>query len=291
MTSWECLLVAYAVVFVMNVAPAFMPATWLVVAFFLIVYHVPFWPLCVGCALAATGGRCVLTLLSKRWGQRLLSAKQRQNVAALGAWLNKKSGWSQALAVLVYSLGPIPSNQMFMAAGLANVKLALVAAGFFAGRIVSYPFFASTAKGVNDHFDNIFIKEWKDPRFIILELLSLAGVCVFAHIDWPRLLHLPIPSVKSSATAGNHALLQIRAPGGAGSRVHRDHVRRGRGPDGSCHRGSRRGGRADRGSWPGRAGTTEPGAGEPDQVRGGTAPQLVWHILGRRGSRSGLARQ
>ena len=115
MTSWEWLLVAYALVLVMNVAPAFMPATWLVVAFFLIVYHVPFWPLCVGCALAATGGRCVLALLSNRWGQRLLSTKQQENVAALGAWLNKKSGWSQALAVLVYSLGPIPSNQMFMA--------------------------------------------------------------------------------------------------------------------------------------------------------------------------------
>jgi membrane protein YqaA with SNARE-associated domain len=201
MTSLEWLVIAFAVVFAINVVPAFMPPTWTVVAFFLIVYHSPFWPLCVGCALAATGGRCVLTLISRRWGLKLLSAKQQQNVEVLGDWLNQKSGWSQALAVLVYASGPIPSNQMFISAGLARAKLGPIAAGFFAGRLVSYPFFAATAKGVNDHFGNIFIKEWKDPKFIALELLSIAGVVVFAHIDWPRVLHLPVPSVKPSSRA------------------------------------------------------------------------------------------
>jgi membrane protein YqaA with SNARE-associated domain len=199
MTSLEWLLAAYAVVFAINVVPAFMPPTWTVVASFLIAYHLPFWPLCTGCALAATGGRCVLTLISRRWGRKLLSAKQRQNVEALGDWLNQKSGWKQALAVLVFASGPIPSNQMFIAAGLARAKLGPIAAGFFAGRLVSYPFFAATAKGVNDHFGNIFIKEWKDPKFIVLELLSIAGVVIFARIDWPRVLHLPVPSVKTGS--------------------------------------------------------------------------------------------
>ncbi|MBV9279011.1 MAG: hypothetical protein JOZ41_02925, partial [Chloroflexi bacterium] len=92
MTSWEWLLAAYAVVLVINVIPAFMPATCMVVSFFLIAYHPPFWPLCIGCAVTATGGRCVLALLSKRWRRRLLSARQRQNVTALGDWLNAKSG-------------------------------------------------------------------------------------------------------------------------------------------------------------------------------------------------------
>jgi hypothetical protein len=201
MTSLQWLLTAYAVVFVLNVVPAFMPATWMVVAFFLIVYHPPFWPLCVGCALAATGGRCGLTLISRRWGWNLLSARQQQNVAALGNWLNGKSGWRQALAVLIYASGPIPSNQLFIAAGLARVKLRPIAAGFFAGRLVSYPFFAATAKGASAHFGSIFIKEWKDPKFIALELFSMAGVVVFARIDWPRLLHLPVPSARSGSLA------------------------------------------------------------------------------------------
>jgi membrane protein YqaA with SNARE-associated domain len=204
MTPLDWLLIAYAGVFVINVVPAFMPATWMVVAFFLIVYRLPLWPLCIGCAVAATGGRCVLTLISRRWGRKLLSAKQQANVTALGNWLNGKSGWRQMLAVLLYASGPIPSNQMFIAAGLSNVKIGPIAAGFFLGRMVSYPFFATTARGVNDRFGNIFIKEWKDPKFIVLELLSVAGVVIFARIDWPRLLHLPVPSVKTSDSASPH---------------------------------------------------------------------------------------
>jgi hypothetical protein len=204
MSILQWLLIACVVVFAMNVVPAFMPPTWTVVAFFLIVYHLPLWPLCIGCALAATAGRCVLTLINKRWGRKLLSAQQQQNVGALGSWLNQKSGWGQTLAALLYSSGPIPSNQMFIAAGLSNVRIQPIATGFFAGRLVSYPFFAATAKGVNEHFGNLFFKEWKDPKFIALELLSIAGVVVFAHIDWPRLLHLPVPSVKAGSSPSHH---------------------------------------------------------------------------------------
>jgi membrane protein YqaA with SNARE-associated domain len=218
MTGLEWLLIAYAVVFAMNVIPAFMPPTWIVVSFFLIAYHLPFWLLCLGAALSATSGRCVLAYLSRRWGRQLLSGEQRQNVSALGDWLSRKSGWSQALAVLIYCLGPIPSNQMFIAAGLANARLGPVAAGFFAGRLVSYPLFAVTAKGVSDHFGSIFVKEWHDPKFLFLELLSIAGVVLFAHIDWPKVLHLSVPSVRSGNSPGVSANAQANETRIANSR-------------------------------------------------------------------------
>ncbi len=63
------------------------------VSFFLIADHLPLWPLCIGCALAATAGRYGLALTSDRWGRRLLTAQHRANVAALGRWLNERSGW------------------------------------------------------------------------------------------------------------------------------------------------------------------------------------------------------
>jgi len=58
---------------------------WLLVAF-----GVVFWPLCIGSAVASTGGRYLLALLSSRWARKLLSPKQRQNVSALGNWLNQQ---------------------------------------------------------------------------------------------------------------------------------------------------------------------------------------------------------
>ncbi len=193
MTPFEWLLAAYAVALAINVIPYFMPATWMVVAFFLIVLHLPFWPLCVGCAIASTAGRCILAWTSSRWGRRLLSPKREQNVAALGSWLNQRADWRRALEVFVYALGPIPSNQIFIAAGLARASIGPVAAGFFVGRLLSYPVLAGGARGVNDRFDNLFMRAWHDPKTLILELASIAAIVVFTRIDWPRVLHIPMP--------------------------------------------------------------------------------------------------
>lgn len=201
MTSFEWLLVAFALVFVINVIPYFMPATWMVVAFFLIAVHPPFWPLCLLAAVASTGGRCLLALISNRWGRRLLSEERRENVSALGTWLNQRAGWRLELEVFLYSLGPIPSNLIFIAAGLASARIGPVAVGFFAGRLVSYPLLAGTVKGVNDHFDNLFLRAWRDPRTLILELLSIAALVAFTKIDWPRVLHIPLPPGVAKAAA------------------------------------------------------------------------------------------
>ena len=191
-------LVAITVVFAINLVPYFMPPTWAVVSFFLIAYHPPFWPLCIGSSLAATAGRYGLALMSERWGRRLLTAQHRANVAALGRWLNERAGWREALAVMVYSLGPIPSNQLFIAAGLSAGRLAPIATGFLAGRLVSYPVLAFTAKGVTDQFGYLFTNGWRDPKALALELISIVGIVLFARIDWPRVLHLPVPSVKGA---------------------------------------------------------------------------------------------
>jgi membrane protein YqaA with SNARE-associated domain len=202
-TSFEWLLAAYAVVIAINVIPYFMPATWMVVAFFLIAFHLPFWPLCIGAAFASTGGRYILARISGRWGRRLLSVDHQRNVAALGSWLNRRATWRRALEVFLYSLGPIPSNQIFIAAGLARASIGPVAAGFFVGRLISYPVLAGGAKGVNDHFNNLFTRALHDPKSLILELASIAVIVVFTKIDWPRVLHIPMPpGVDQTKAAG-----------------------------------------------------------------------------------------
>jgi hypothetical protein len=200
-TPFEWLLAAYAVALAINIIPYFMPATWMVVAFFLIAFHLPFWPLCIGCAFASTGGRWILAWMSSRWGRRLLSADHQRNVAALGSWLNQRAGWRRTLEVFAYALGPIPSNQIFIAAGLAGASIAPVAAGFLAGRLLSYPILAGGARGVNDHFNNLFLRAWHDPKTLILELASIAVIVVFTKIDWPRVLHIPMPPGVDQAKA------------------------------------------------------------------------------------------
>jgi membrane protein YqaA with SNARE-associated domain len=192
-STFEWLLVAWATAFTLNVVPYFMPPTWAVVTFFLIAFRLPVWPLAIGCAFASTAGRCGLYYASATWGRRLLSDQKQRNVAALGNWLNQRPGWRGVLDVLIYSLGPIPSNDLFISAGLSGAKLWPVALGFLPGRMVSYPLLALAAKGANDQLGGIFTRQWHDPKWLALELLSIGGIWLFSRIDWARVLHLPVP--------------------------------------------------------------------------------------------------
>src|SRR5829696_5132555 len=120
------LLLAWGAVFLINLVPAFMPPTWSILAFFLIHFDLPLLPLALGGAVAATSGRLVLALGARHLGPRVVPAD----------WLRTHQRWVGP-AVLLYSFGPIPSNQLFIAAGLGQLDLRVVAGAFFIGRVIS----------------------------------------------------------------------------------------------------------------------------------------------------------
>ncbi|MBI4493668.1 MAG: hypothetical protein HY690_12830 [Chloroflexi bacterium] len=184
---------AYLVAFLVNLVPAFMPPTWSVLAFFLIRFDLPLLPLALGGAVAASAGRLVLALASRRWGRQLLSARQRANLTRLGRWLETRARWAPPLAVLLYSFGPIPSNELFIAAGLAEMRLAPILGAFLAGRIISYTLWAATARMVVERLEDVLAGYWSNVGALALELLALALLVVFTRLDWPRLLRLPTP--------------------------------------------------------------------------------------------------
>ena len=76
----EYLLVA-AVVFGVNVLPAFGPPTWAVLVLFRLNSHVPVVPLVLIGAVSAASGRLLLATFSRRFRSRL-SAKRRANLEA-----------------------------------------------------------------------------------------------------------------------------------------------------------------------------------------------------------------
>jgi membrane protein YqaA with SNARE-associated domain len=189
----ETLALSYLLIFLINLAPAFSPPTWAIVAFFLIRFHLPLLPLTVGAAVAASAGRLSLALLSRRWGLRLLSPKQRTNMRRLGSWLMEKPGWAPALIVLMYSFGPIPSNQLFIAAGLTGIRLAPIVGAFLAGRMVSYTVSAFTAGKMADQITTVLATGWSNIAAVAVQLFALVALAVFTQLDWPKLLHLPAP--------------------------------------------------------------------------------------------------
>jgi membrane protein YqaA with SNARE-associated domain len=187
------LAVAWLTVFFVNLVPAFMPPTWSFLAFFLVRYDLPLLPLALGGAVAAAAGRTMLARGSRRWGTRLLPAARRSSLERLGGWLEERARWAAPVAVLLYSFGPIPSNELFIAAGLTRMRLSPITAAFFCGRVISYTFWAATARAVVADLEGLFLGHWRSAGLIAVELLALAGLLLFTRVDWPRRLGLAEP--------------------------------------------------------------------------------------------------
>jgi membrane protein YqaA with SNARE-associated domain len=195
MNTLTWLLIAYAIAFVINVIPAFMPATWTVLAFFYVHYHLPLLLLTVGGAAFSTLGRLVLAWAMRRWGRKIVPAKHRAELDGLSTWLDNRPSWQVPLAVFVGSLGPIPSNQLFIAAGLTTVRLAPVAMGFCAGRVISYTVSALAVSKVTTSLESMLRNYWSSPSAWVIQLISLAAIVVFTMIPWTKVLHISVPTV------------------------------------------------------------------------------------------------
>ena len=125
---------ALALAFAINLVPAFMPSTWMVMAFFYIKFGLPLLILTVGGAIASALGRVVLAKASTLFKRRFLRS-QESDLDELGEFLNEHRQYVGP-AVFAYSLTPLPTNNLFIAAGMAEVNMVAVVSGFIAARVI-----------------------------------------------------------------------------------------------------------------------------------------------------------
>lgn len=109
-------LVLAGAVFGVNLLPAFGPPTWSLLVFFRLHSHIPAVALVLIGALAAATGRLVLASGSRRFRDRFSTDRLEHLAAARDALAG---GHKRAVAGLgVFALSPLPSAQLFVAAGL-----------------------------------------------------------------------------------------------------------------------------------------------------------------------------
>jgi uncharacterized membrane protein YdjX (TVP38/TMEM64 family) len=179
--------VLFLIVLGVNLMPAFGPPTWSIIVLFGLGSTMPTAAIILTGALAAASGRFALAhafrLLGKRVPERI-----RLNLAAAREALerNKRSG---IFALGLFALSPLPSAQLFEAAGLARVRLAGFTVAFFAGRLVSYSIYAFTAKGIQKtSLGDALLAGLTSPVSIALQLLMIAGLVALTRIDWQKRL-------------------------------------------------------------------------------------------------------
>jgi uncharacterized membrane protein YdjX (TVP38/TMEM64 family) len=181
------LLTLFAIVFGINLLPAFGPPTWAVLVLYVLNTEIHPALLIPVAALAAASGRLLLALAFRLLGGRL-PKKYRDNLDAARAALEKNRRGA-ILALGLFALSPVPSAQLFEAAGLAGVRLLPFTLAFFLGRTVSYSIYVFTAAGLRaTSLGDAFRAAITSPWGIALQIVMLIGLVLLARVDWAKWL-------------------------------------------------------------------------------------------------------
>ena len=175
------------VVLLFNLMPAFAPPTWSVLVLFSLntqLHSIVI--VCVGAIFAGLGR----FLLAKATGlfRNRISDKSLSNLEAAQNLLSHNTQ-RKVLTLLMFVISPLPSAQLFEAAGLMGVRLLPLTLAFFSGRIVTYNFYVFGASELKSHgLGDLVAKEFTSVWAVLFQVVMIAGVILLTRIDWKRFL-------------------------------------------------------------------------------------------------------
>ena len=175
----------FAIVLGVNLLPAFGPPTWSVIVVYGLSTRMPLVPLVLISAVAAASGRFALAHVFRLLRGKV-PEKIKRNLEAAGKAIEKrKRGTFFGLGL--FALSPLPSAQLFEAAGLTGVRLARFTAAFFVGRLVSYSIYAVTAKGIEKtSIGDAFRHSLTSPVGIGLQVMMIGLLVALTQVDWEK---------------------------------------------------------------------------------------------------------
>ena len=173
------------IVFLCNLAPMFAPPTWSVLVYFILIHNTPTVPTVIIGALSAGLGRFFLGTFTNKL-RNYIPINARKNLYDAGRVFEEHKGRNLGFIIL-FMVSPLPSAQLFEAAGLMQMNLKRLTLAFFSGRIVTYSIYAAGASKLKStNFGQLLTDAFKSPWSWALQLFSITLIYVFAKIDWRK---------------------------------------------------------------------------------------------------------
>lgn len=180
-------LTLFGIVLGVNLMPAFGPPTWSIIVIYGLDTKLPVPAIVLTGAVAAATGRYLLAHAFRILGGHV-PEKVKRNVAALGKAITARKR-SAIIGLAVFALSPVPSAQLFEAAGLTRLPLLPFTVAFFVGRTISYAIYALTAKSVaHSSMGAAFKDAVTSPAGIALQLAMIVLLVGLTQIDWEKRL-------------------------------------------------------------------------------------------------------
>ena len=181
-------LVAVAVVFGVNLMPVLGPPTWSILVLYRLHSDLNAVVLVALGAVAAASGRFVLAHAARRF-RPFLSTERRANLDAAADAVRRRRRAS-AIGLGLFALSPVPSAQLFEAAGLTDAPLLPLTLAFFGGRLVSYSIYVAGASALKrSSVGSEFRDSLTSPSGIALQVVMILALVLLARVDWRKHLH------------------------------------------------------------------------------------------------------
>jgi membrane protein YqaA with SNARE-associated domain len=182
---WQYLLV-FAGSMLVDVSPLPLPPAFTVMILLQVIFDLQLWMVIAIGVAGSILGRYVLTLyIPKLSGKYFRTAKQ-EDAEFLGEKL-KANPRKSIVFVLIYSLLPLPTTPLFVAAGMANLNAYQILPGFIVGKLISDTIAVLTGRYAADNTRDLAsgMVSWTSVAGLIAGLLL---VFVFVFVDWKTLL-------------------------------------------------------------------------------------------------------
>ncbi len=177
-------LLVIAVVFGVNVVPAFAPPTWIVLVYFSIAQDLNPVALVVIGVLSAASGRYILASYFRKFRNKFPKSYVR-NMENAGSHLTKSSAHLSALFALFF-ISPLSSAQLFEAAGIMkNLALKPITLAFAVGRLGTYSIYVFGAHAAQQtNLGQILTKELATPKAIAIQVLMVIALVGLGLVQW-----------------------------------------------------------------------------------------------------------
>jgi membrane protein YqaA with SNARE-associated domain len=182
---WHYLLV-FLGAFLFDVFPFPLPPAFIIMLFFQIIYDLNFWLVILFGVIGSIIGRYILMLYIPQIADRIFKPSKNEDIQFLGKVLKEK-GWKSQIIIIAYSLLPLPTTPLFIAAGIGKVKPLYIIPAFFIGKFTSDAFYVFFGKYETEQFEEIISGITSFQSFLSL---SFGFFLIFAilFIDWRSLI-------------------------------------------------------------------------------------------------------
>ncbi|MBC7447262.1 MAG: hypothetical protein H7330_04325 [Hymenobacteraceae bacterium] len=182
---WHYLAVFFGA-FLFDVVPfPFFPA-FTIMLFLQVIFGLEVGAVLVVGVIGSVLGRYLLALYIPYVSDRYFNPVKNEDIRFLGEQM-KPPGWKSQVAILAYSLLPLPTTPLFVAAGMARLKPVYIIPAFFVGKLTSDAAALSMGKYASQNVASIRagLVSWQSLTGLAASLV-LFGALLF--IDWRTLV-------------------------------------------------------------------------------------------------------